>query len=517
MKNDESKLFGLCPLHHQPCGGDLGRREFLKGVGVASAAAGAAWGAFGQVAAAAEEASPKVRTEKKPARVKVGYLRSAGAWGGAWPGHGYNFNVACKQYSEKLEEMGNELGVQIDLSDSKITDDAGVGRFINAVKAQKPDAQLICPIGLGQWRRARKIIDSTGIPTLVFSPIGASFTMHTTPLASKPGVYLVTSLGMNDMRPGLEMVKTEKTLKQSTLLVISRDGGPREVIYGNVGTKLKYITPKAYVDAYQKAKITDDVRRLADEAAKQAKEIREIDKEDILHGAKHYFVAKQLMAAEGADGITSNCLGLTNVVGTPCLGFSRLMDEGIPAGCEADIGSAMTMFLIHNLLGRPGFMADPLVDTAKNLFANAHCNCPTKLDGFGGRREPYVLRHHHGRGKSRVSVQVLWRIGQVFTLSRFQEPNLLIVDRAKVVCNYESPPSAACITNVGSIVEGAEDNPHKVGGFHVLQIYGDHVRKLRAYCQLYGIEAVHSWDPKVSFGFQPNYDPNLERQINLFG
>lgn len=64
--------------------------------------------------------------------------------------------------------------------------------------------------------------------------------------------------------------------------------------------------------------------------------------------------------------------------------------------------------------------------------------------------------------------------------------------------------SAACITNVGAVVEGAEAAPHKVGGFHVLQVYGDHVKKLRAWCQLQGIEAVHSWDPRCSFDFEPN-------------
>ena len=99
---------------------------------------------------------------------------------------------------------------------------------------------------------------------------------------------------------------------------------------------------------------------------------------------------------------------------------------------------------------------------------------------------------------------MLWRVGQVFTLVRFQRPDLLLVDRAKVVCNYDSPPSAACITNTGAIVEGAEDDPHKVAGFHVLQIYGDHVRKLRDFCQLYRIEAVHSWEERVSFDFEPN-------------
>jgi hypothetical protein len=274
-------------------------------------------------------------------------------------------------------------------------------------------------------------------------------------------------------------------------------------VFGQVGTQLKFVAGEEYVKSYNRAEVTDDVRRFAEAAIQGAKEVKEVTQPDIEQAARHYFAAKELLAAHDADGLTAVCLHLCGQVGTPCLGFSRLMDEGIAAGCEADIGSAMTMMLIHNLLGRPGYMADPLVDTAQNLFANAHCNSPTKLDGFDKPPAEYILRAHHGGGHW-VSPQVLWRIGQVFTLSRFQRPDLLIVDRAKVVCNYDSPPSAACITNTGSIVEGAEDDPHKVAGFHVLQIYGDHVGKLRAFCQLYGIEAVHSWDQRVSFDFEPN-------------
>lgn len=91
-----------------------------------------------------------------------------------------------------------------------------------------------------------------------------------------------------------------------------------------------------------------------------------------IQAARHYFASKELLAEHGADGLTAVCLHLCRQVGTPCLGFSRLMDEGIAAG------------------------------------------------------------------------------------------------------------------------------------FHVLQIYGDHVGKLRAFCQLYGIDAVHSWDKRVSFDFEPN-------------
>jgi hypothetical protein len=508
MKDDEHERFGLCPLHHPAfCGGNLRRRDFLKGVAAASAVAGAALGTLGQVVAA-EETTPRLPTKKQPPVLKVGYVRHPQAVCGAWPGHGFNNDTACQEYSRKLQAMGKELNVRIDLADAMITDDAGAERFIKAAKAENPDALMILPMGIfSLWDRANRIFDALTLPTLVFTQIGTSFTMNTAPIAHKRGFHLTSSLDIDDVRPGLELVKTAKTLKQSTLLVLGRSRYQNTVfqddIFGPTGTKLKFVPSEEYVKCYNQVEVTDEVRRLAEEAIKGAKQLKEVSRQDVVQAARHYFASKRLLAENGADGMTTLCLQLCDQVGTPCLGFSRLMDEGIPAGCESDIGSAMTMMLIHNLLGRPGYMADPLVDTSQNLFANAHCNCPTRLDGFDKPRAEYILRAHHGGGHW-VSLQVLWPIGQVFTLARFQRPQMLIVDRAKVVCNYDSPPSAACITNTGAIVEGAEDDPHKVAGFHVLQIYGDHVRKLRDYCQLCGIEAVHCWDERVSFDFEPN-------------
>jgi len=500
MQEPEPRLSGC------PCCGAMARREFLKEAAAVSAGLPLAAAVVGQTLAAAEAAPRPAPIEKKPAVVKVAFLRHPAPYSGGWPGHGFNNDVACKTYSEKLSAMGRELGMTIDLADAHVpfTDEAAIDRFIAAVKAQKPDALLLCPMGIyAPWDKANKVLAATKLPALVFTQIGTSFTMNTTPLASRPGIYLVSSLDVADVRPGLEMVKAQKLLSQSRLLVL-KGGKVHEQTYGKVGTRLYYIPETIYVDVYQKTAASDEVRRLAKEAISRAKQVREVSHDDVVQATRHYFASRKLMAQYGADGITSNCLGmLFGRTGTPCLGYAMLMDEGIPAGCEADVGSAVTMLLSHHLLGRPGFMADPVVDTAQNLFANAHCNCPTKLDGFSGPRETHVLRAHHGGGHW-VSLQVLWRIGQVFTLTRFQKPGMLIVDRAKVVCNYESPPSAACITNVGSIVEGAEDNPHKVGGFHVLQVYGDHVKKLKAYCQLYGVEAIHAWDPRASFQFEPD-------------
>ncbi|MBM3891326.1 MAG: twin-arginine translocation signal domain-containing protein [Verrucomicrobia bacterium] len=500
MKNQQDR-FGLCPLHHPAFCGNLSRRGFLEFVAVA----GAALGAAGQTATPNQPAQPPA---KKLPVVKVAYVRHAAAVCGGWPGHGFNNDTACREYSQKLQVMGQELGVEINLADAMVTDEAGAARFIEAAKAQRPDALMILPMGIfNPWARAEKIFAALDLPTLVFTQIGTSFSMNTAPVAHKPGFHLTSSLNIADARGGLELVKAAASLKQSTLLVVGRNDYQRTVFEGNVfgpvGTKLKFIPGEDYVKCYKDVPVDDAVRKLADETIQRAKEVKEVTRDDVLQAARHYFASKRLLAEHGADGLTTVCLHLCNQVGTPCIGFMRLMDEGIVAGCEADIGSAVTMMLAHNLLGQSGFMADPFVDTAQNLFGNAHCNCPTRLDGFQKPPAEYILRSHHA-GRHWVSPQVLWRPGQVFTLARFQRPDMLLVDRAKVVCNYDSPPSAACITNTGAIVEGAEDDPHKVAGFHVLQIYGDHVRKLRDFCQLYRIEAVHSWDPRVSFDFEPN-------------
>ena len=477
----------------------MGRRQFLA----AAAGVPLGLGVLGRVLAAAGE--PPARPAKKPAVVKVGYLRPRGAVGGGWPGHGYDINASCKEYTTRLQAMGKELGMQVAIGpESAVYDEAAAGKLVASVKATKPDAILLVPIGLGMWGSAYKIIRQVaGTPALVFSPVGTSFTMHTTPLATRPGVHLEAGCDIGVMRRGLELVKTASAIKQSTVLVFKRSARKDEVPYGKLGARLRYVASSDYIAAYRKQAASDEVRRIAKDYAARAKAVRELNTQRLLDAVRHYFTCRQLLAQHGADGLSSDCLPYVGTIGTPCLAFSQLMDEGIPAGCEADVGSVMTMVLIHNLLGRPGFMADPLVDTERNLWANAHCTCPTRLGGFGGEAEPFVLRpHHSGAG---VAVQTLWRVGQAITLARFQKPEMLLVDRATVKHNYESPPSGACLTNVGAVVEGAEDNPHKVGGFHVVQFYGDHVRKLRAFCHLYGIEPVHSWDPRVSFQFSPNY------------
>ena len=187
---------------------------------------------------------------------------------------------------------------------------------------------MILPMGIfSLWDRANRIFEALKLPTLVFTQIGTSFTMNTAPIAHKRGFHLTSSLDIADVRPGLEMVKTASTLKQSTLLVLGRNDYRGTVfegdVFGRVGTKLKFVAGEEYVKSYNRVQITDEVRRFAEAAIQGAKEVKEVSRQDIEQAARHYFAAKQLLAEHGADGLTAVCLHLCGQVGTPCIWVSR--------------------------------------------------------------------------------------------------------------------------------------------------------------------------------------------------
>jgi len=93
-----------------------------------------------------------------------------------------------------------------------------------------------------------------------------------------------------------------------------------------------------------------------------------------------------------------DCLGALGriKVSLPCIAWSRMNDDGIPAACEADYGAVASHIITQYLFDRPGFQQDPVADTADDSIIGAHCSCPTKLNGFDAGPEPFDLMHHHG-------------------------------------------------------------------------------------------------------------------------
>jgi hypothetical protein len=177
-----------------------------------------------------------------------------------------------------------------------------------------------------------------------------------------------------------------------------------------------------------------------------------------------------------------------------------MLDHGIPAACEADLGAAVTHALVQLLFDRPGFQQDPVAETARQCLIGAHCSCPTRLRGFQEKPERYDVLHHHG---NRDAVpRPLWRVGQRVTVADViltSQDELtkegaaavpqLVIGTGTVADNLAVPPHGGCVV---SVMLKLDTQPDLLSypGFHQLFFYGDFKKDLLAYCRLFGIQPV---------------------------
>ena len=86
---------------------------------------------------------------------------------------------------------------------------------------------------------------------------------------------------------------------------------------------------------------------------------------------------KELVNRYDLQGITLRCFDLlTTVKNTGCIALSKLNDEGIPAACEGDIPTLLTMMVCKKLTGALCFQVNPARIKADGEMLFAHCTLP---------------------------------------------------------------------------------------------------------------------------------------------
>jgi len=466
------------------------RRQFLQTIG--GSALGAQMGLLGSLgSASAAEAGPQIPKREVP-EVRVVFLRPKAKYWLGWPGAAFDVQGHIRDYIAKMRRFEKELGIKLLISETPLYDNNDVAKFVKEVKETKPDAVLAFPLHMDRWGHVNNIVKA-GLPTIIFAGLGVCFTGHIQNVSKEPKVYLISTadFDLEAVRFGLNMVKTHQKMMDLRVLVIrGNDTSERKV--ENLGSTLKYVPRKTFPDEFNRTPDTDEVKIIARDYAKRAKKTVEPSERDILNAAKCYVVGKKLMKEHGCNGITMDCLGLIasrEMPTGPCLAWSKLLDEGTVGACEADIDSCYSLALVSSLLERPGFMQDPVPETEKNNFIGAHCTSPTRLNGYDKPCEPFILRSH-SESDIGVAMQILWRPEQEVTVMEFAGPKRMIIGCGKVVRNLQTPPAGGCRTSVELEIDGPPDT-RDTKGFHQLFLYGNHVRKLKAYCQMYGIVAEH--------------------------
>jgi len=194
--------------------------------------------------------------------------------------------------------------------------------------------------------------------------------------------------------------------------------------------------------------------------------------------AAMYLAQKALLQKHGANAITINCLGGfygKHIHAYPCLGFFELLNEGLIGACECDLRSTATMVAMTALTqGRPGYISDPVMDTAHRHIIYAHCVASNRVFGPQGAANPFTIMTH-SEDRQGASVRSTLPAGYMTTTVEFApERKEILFHRAKSVGN--STEDRACRTKL--VAEPVGDfeklfTEWDRWGWHRVTYYGD--------------------------------------------
>ncbi len=472
----------------------MSRRDFIR---TAFLAGGAALGLPRMLQAALEMLDPARELDltsfrpRPPVRIVSAIVRLKPPYWLGWPGSAYDVEAHRRQYERMLSDQARRVGVRLDQLRQPLEDPKAVAEFSAMLRRRRPDAAIVVLQHMATWQWVETVARAFR-PLIIVAPLGTAFTGHVARISRQPGVYVISAPDLAAVEGAMRLIRAKRQFEAARLLVVA-GARRRETVLECLGTKVRYIPRRRLYETFQRVPVTDEVERMARETWARAEKIVEPTWQDMLNSMRSYVAAKMLLAEEGANAITTDCLGMVSaklVPTPPCMAASIFQDHGVTYGCEADVFGAISLMFVSYAFDQPGFMNDPVPDTVNNLLITAHCTCGTKLSGFDGPEEPLILRSH-AESNLGVATQVLWRVGQPVTLVRFQNPTSLILDSGTVVANHNTPPAGGCRTNFSIRMDRIED-VRNVLGFHQVVFYGNHRREVEAFCQLFGIDVIHS-------------------------
>ncbi len=266
-------------------------------------------------------------------------------------------------------------------------------------------------------------------------------------------------------------------VKQSKILCVGRNpGGLGASIEQAFGTE---VVPVEFTELHQAYLAADreEAEQVADRWITAAEKVIEPSRKDIVDSAAMYLAMKDLLRKHGAECITINCLGGFyggHIKAYPCLGFSQLNNDRLVGACEADLRSSITMITMGHLVGRPGFISDPVIDTSKNEIIYAHCVAMTRPFGPEGPANPYHIRNHSEDRKG-AAIRSLLPLGYMTTTLLFHPPRKeVILHQGKSVENIDE--DMACRTKLAVEVKGSIDKlfgQWDQWGWHRVTFFGD--------------------------------------------
>ncbi len=239
----------------------------------------------------------------------------------------------------------------------------------------------------------------------------------------------------------------------------------------------------------------EEARAVADRWEKGATSVTDVTRETLEVSAAMYLANKALLAKYNANAITINCLGGFyggHIHAYPCLGFHELNNEGLIGACEADVRSTATMTTFTAMTqGRPGYISDPVIDTAKRQIIYAHCVASNRPFGPSGIENPFSILTH-SEDRQGAAVRSLLPSGYMTTsLEVSPERKEILFHQAKAMDN--DPDDRACRTKLCAEPIGDIEKlftQWDQWGWHRVTFYGDLKEPVFALADAMGYKVV---------------------------
>lgn len=245
-------------------------------------------------------------------------------------------------------------------------------------------------------------------------------------------------------------------------------------VFENWGINIKKIEVEELRSIINSAS-NEDSSILTNDFKDNSVNIIEPDQKTITEGVKVYQGLKQLTERHNLDALTIRCFDLvTKDKTTGCYALSQLTDEGIIAGCEGDLPSAVGMYWSYLLTGETPWMANPAsIDVKNSTVKLAHCTVPRKITSS------YSIRSHFESGLG-IAIQGEVKEGSV-TLLRLGGKDLKSIWTAEGNLILKANEENLCRTQVEILVNDNEKLEELLSnplGNHIVMIHGWHSEKL---------------------------------------
>jgi L-fucose isomerase and related proteins len=241
------------------------------------------------------------------------------------------------------------------------------------------------------------------------------------------------------------------------------------------GVTMLDISLDEVVEGYE-AVSDGDVRDITDEFMRNAIGIKEPSRDEVVKAMRLYRAIKNIVEQYHLDAFTLNCFDLIPTTRTTgCVALALLNQEGIPAGCEGDEQTLLTMLAVQAATGEMTFMANPskILDNAAHEIVLAHCTIAPAMT------DRYIVRDHY-ESLSGVAVEGIFDpMEMTIVKCGGKEMERYFISRAQLLECTSNPNM--CRTQLLLRLDEPLDYflERSIGNHHVI-VRGDHKQRLES-------------------------------------